>query len=114
MSDQRSLMMKALRERLVPELRRLGFKGSFPHFHRPLTTRVDFLTIQFNSAGGSFPDSERVVGSRIDGRRAIVDTDREAPLGGGRLRYTLHRRGDSWLIYNVERLVGDTWQRGTL
>ena len=54
MSDQRSLMMKALRERLVPELRRLGFKGSFPHLHRPLAIRVDFLTVQFNSAGGSF------------------------------------------------------------
>jgi hypothetical protein len=43
-----------------------------------------------------------------------VDTDREAALGGGRLRYTLHRRGDRWLIDNVKRLVGDTWQRATL
>jgi uncharacterized protein DUF4304 len=54
MSDQRSLMTSALKEKLVPELRRRGFKGSFPHFHRPLATRVDFLTVQFNSAGGSF------------------------------------------------------------
>jgi hypothetical protein len=47
-------MTSALKNRLVPELRRRGFKGTFPHFHRALATRVDFLIVQFNSAGGSF------------------------------------------------------------
>jgi hypothetical protein len=60
------------------------------------------------------PDSERMVASRIEGRRAMVDTDREAALGAGRLRYTLHRRGDRWLIDNVKRLDGDTWYRASL
>lgn len=54
MNDHRALMTKALRDKLVPELRARGFKGSLPHFRRPLQDRVDFLTVQFNSAGGSF------------------------------------------------------------
>jgi len=60
------------------------------------------------------PELERVVGSRIAGRKAIVDTDRKVALGGGRRRYTLHRRGDRWLVDNVKQLVGDTWQKATL
>ena len=54
MSDQRSLMISALKDCFVPELRRLGFTGSFPHFQRRLSQRVDFLTVQFNRDGGSF------------------------------------------------------------
>ncbi len=60
------------------------------------------------------PDSECVLGSRIEGRRAIVDTYREAALGAGRLRYTPHCRGDRWLIDDVRQLVVHTWQRATL
>ena len=52
--NQRSLMISALKDRFVPELRRLGFKGSFPHFHRPRGDRVDFLSVQFHRDGGSF------------------------------------------------------------
>ena len=47
-------MISALKATFVPELRRLGFKGSFPHFHRRLAHRVDFVTVQFNRDGGSF------------------------------------------------------------
>src|SRR5687768_16724922 len=54
MNDHRALMTKALQDKLVPELRARGFKGSLPHFRRPLPDRLDFLTVQFNLAGGSF------------------------------------------------------------
>jgi hypothetical protein len=47
-------MMAALRGHLVPRLRTKGFKGSFPHFRRIALPRVDYLTVQFYSAGGSF------------------------------------------------------------
>ena len=47
-------MMSAIKSIFVPELRGQGFKGSFPHFYRTGPTRTDFLTVQFNSAGGSF------------------------------------------------------------
>lgn len=46
-------MERALREVLVPDLRRRGFTGSFPHFRRVTAHRVDYLSVQFNSAGGS-------------------------------------------------------------
>ena len=54
MTDHRTEMMKALKEIFVPALRERGFKGSLPHFYRSTSTRADFLTIQFNSSGGSF------------------------------------------------------------
>lgn len=53
MTDHRSLMTSAIKAILVPELRRLGFKGSLPHFYRAGPARADFLTVQFHSAGGS-------------------------------------------------------------
>ena len=54
MSEERKLMEKALKEVFIPELRERSFNGSFPHFRRIKESRIDFLTIQFNSAGGSF------------------------------------------------------------
>lgn len=40
---------------IVPELRRLDFMGSFPHFRRICNNeRVDYLSFQFNKHGGSF------------------------------------------------------------
>jgi hypothetical protein len=54
MDDHRRLMISAFKTHLVPDLRRRGFKGSFPHFYRPFPSRADFLSIQFYSAGGSF------------------------------------------------------------
>ena len=53
-NPHRDAMMAALKDHLVPGLRAKGFKGSFPHFRRVLLPRVDYLTVQFNTAGGSF------------------------------------------------------------
>ncbi|HSQ30426.1 MAG TPA: DUF4304 domain-containing protein [Gemmatimonadaceae bacterium] len=47
-------MIAALRRVLVPELRRRGFVGSFPHFRRVRPTRIDLLTVQFSRWGGEF------------------------------------------------------------
>jgi hypothetical protein len=47
-------MIAELKKTAVPVLRELGFKGSFPHFRRIGLERVDVLTFQFSSGGGSF------------------------------------------------------------
>ena len=54
MSDHRALMDKALQEHFVRPLRERGFTGRAPHLRRRLADRVDYLLIQFYSAGGSF------------------------------------------------------------
>ena len=54
MSEQSARMMGALKTRFVPALRARGFVGSFPHFRRRLPDRIDYLMVQFYSAGGSF------------------------------------------------------------
>src|ERR1051325_11260706 len=50
----RHTMERALRNGCVPELRRLGFKGSFPDFYRDSGGFISLINFQFYSAGGSF------------------------------------------------------------
>jgi hypothetical protein len=59
-------MTVALKRDVVPRLRERGFKGSFPHFRRATLPRVDYLTFQFSSSGGSFV--VEVATSGTDGR----------------------------------------------
>jgi hypothetical protein len=47
-------MNAALKRVFVPHLRSSGFTGSLPHFRRKLECRIDLLSVQFFSGGGSF------------------------------------------------------------
>jgi hypothetical protein len=47
-------MNAALKRVLVPHLRSNGFTGTLPHFRRRLQDRIDLLSVQFFSGGGSF------------------------------------------------------------
>ncbi len=47
MTITRHDMIKALRTTVVPELRQLGFKGWFPHFHGDLDGHIDPLMSRF-------------------------------------------------------------------
>ena len=51
---KRDEMVLSLKEQFVPALRERGFKGSLPHFRRPMKDRIDLLTIQFDKWGGGF------------------------------------------------------------
>jgi len=51
---KRDDMISSLKKVFVPALRERGFKGSLPHFRRPLEDRIDLLTIQFDRWGGGF------------------------------------------------------------
>jgi hypothetical protein len=53
-SAPRERMNAGLKRVLVPCLRARGFTGSLPHFRRRRPTRIDLLTVQFFSGGGSF------------------------------------------------------------
>jgi hypothetical protein len=44
-------MRRLLKDAVVPSLRALGFKGSFPHFTRAHPTRLDLLSFQFSQFG---------------------------------------------------------------
>jgi hypothetical protein len=54
MKDTRQEMNAQLKTDVVPYLRSLGFRGSFPHFRRITDAGVDLLTFQFRLGGGSF------------------------------------------------------------
>ena len=53
-SSERDEMIKNLNEIVVPILRKLNFKGSFPHFRRVTIDRLNLLTFQFDRSGGGF------------------------------------------------------------
>jgi hypothetical protein len=54
MHNHRIEMDRALRDSVVPVLRRAGFKGTFPHYRRIIPKAVDLLTFQFDRNGGGF------------------------------------------------------------
>jgi hypothetical protein len=54
MSASRDKMINALRQIVVPTLRDMQFKGTFPHFKRPRESQMDLLAFQFSRWGGSF------------------------------------------------------------
>src|SRR5438105_72687 len=54
MSESRSKMVATLKELVVPQLRKRGFTGSFPHYRRQRDERIDVLSFQFNRWGGGF------------------------------------------------------------
>jgi hypothetical protein len=60
------------------------------------------------------PSRERVVRTKVVNRRAEVETERNAVLGGGPWLYVLHLHDGRWLIDNVKWNDGTTWKRGIL
>lgn len=54
LSQKRNMMISALKEVLVPEINKMGFTGSFPHFRKKENEIMGFPSIQFNRYGGSF------------------------------------------------------------
>lgn len=51
--SNRDQMKNALQQVVIPHLRNLGFKGSFPHFRRR-SDWIDIITFQFDQNGGGF------------------------------------------------------------
>lgn len=54
MTTDRAKMQRAIKHFVVPQVRALGFKGSFPHFKRRAHEEHQMLMIFFNKYGGSF------------------------------------------------------------
>ena len=52
--EGRKMMQKALKSFIIPEIRKLGFSGSYPHFRRKNGIKLEFISFQFNRYGGSF------------------------------------------------------------
>ena len=95
-----------LQKRVVPELRKRGFKGSFPHFRRVNGDSIELITFQFNKWGtgdfvieiakchndvlktswGEFVSPERINAQHLD---------RRLRLGA------LNEGSDHWFKYSV-------------
>jgi hypothetical protein len=58
-------------------------------FVRSPTNPLHRSGIWSNGLNAASPSVEQ---TELAGDKAYVDTERQAPLGGGALRYTLHRR----------------------
>jgi hypothetical protein len=48
LSTERNLMIKSLKQIVIPSLREQGFKGSYPHFYRKSDDRTELLMFQFS------------------------------------------------------------------
>ncbi|WP_146171810.1 DUF4304 domain-containing protein [Flavobacterium magnum] len=54
MSVERDHMIDSLNRIFIPELRKINFSGSFPHFRRTEGDITNLLTFQFDRHGGGF------------------------------------------------------------
>ncbi len=52
--EGRKLMDKTLKTFVVPEIRKFGFSGSYPHFRRMKDNKLEFISFQFSLYGPSF------------------------------------------------------------
>ena len=103
MLTDKDTMVVELKRRCVPVLRRLGFKGSFPHLYRVRDAHVDLLNFQFYSAGGSFCINL----SYADPKRANIyiykDTEpKKLRVNQATVRHRLgavHAGADNWFSY---------------
>ena len=50
----REQMNRAIKSIVIPEFKKQGFVGKYPHFKRIKADNIDLLTFQFNKYGGSF------------------------------------------------------------
>lgn len=109
MTDPRQAMNASLKNVVVPVLRGLGFKGTFPHFYRESAGHVDLLTFQFRLGGGSFV----VELSYADPGRENVYYDKEAQVGKLRVSQTSKRLrlgakgpgSDNWFSFEPAGLL---------
>lgn len=113
LADDRQAMIATLKQLVIPHLRALGFKGSFPHFRRLLEDRTDLLMFQFDRYGGGFvveiakcPPGDFVTswGERIPAKKLEVyylHPDRRFRLG------TASTGEDHWFRYDH----GGHWRR---
>ena len=110
--------MRAARETPDPSSYQAGvFQGMADIFSRFCTTRQRPHGRQgaFQKPPEYDPDRETLVDIEVvNPRRARVDTDRVAVLGGGRYRYILHKTNDRWLIDRLQHQCGDTWESAIL
>ena len=99
-------MDAALKVTVVPVLHERGFRGSFPHYHRPMAAHLDLLHFQYSSSGDRFV----VELSYADSPEANVCLDRDRLLPASRLRVFHTRRrfrlgasndgGDHWFVFD--------------
>lgn len=103
MIKNREQMNKAIKSIVVPHLKSVGFKGSFPHFYRQNTTHIDLLSFQFNLNGGSFV----VEIAYVDSDRNNVFLDKDTPISKFRVSQTSKRlrlgakseEKDYWFVF---------------
>jgi hypothetical protein len=108
MKFSREDQIAALKAHTVPTLRRLGFKGSFPHFFREVGGQTDLIAFQFSSFGGRLTPEISTVGPA---RNELPEPYRSLPASklrthfvGERLRLGAPRNGFPY----ADALEGET------
>lgn len=107
MSDRNRVILE-IKKIIVPELRNLGFKGSYPHFRRPNQENgFDLLSFQFNRWGGSFlielsvayPYREEYKNCYLLGLKPLEEEIKKLDVGNTFIRHRISARDDEWFHY---------------
>jgi hypothetical protein len=105
-------MIAQIQKDVVPVLRKLGFKGSYPSFRRIRPEQIDLLKFQFSTYGGRFvveiggfpPTGIEYHGTHVPPEQVTV-----SHLLGARIRLGETRdRSDHWFLYDDWNDPADT------
>lgn len=108
MEELKNKVKSQIKDSIVPELRKQGFRGSFPHFRRIFENgRVDYLSFQFNKWGGSFI-AEMAVAYPYEGKKGnfyywdevTPEFLKKSDYGYTKERLRIEPRKGGWFEYN--------------
>jgi Domain of unknown function (DUF4304) len=115
MTVDRENMQRAIKHFLVPQIRALGFKGSFPYFKRRGHEEHQMLMIFFNKYGGSFyVEAGRISDQRVRERQqhwasagkileeSSLTVGHCQPDHRGRLGPEGFSRNDHWFVFGPD------------
>ncbi len=104
LAEKRVLMISVLKEVIVPEVRKIGFTGTFPHFRKKEDEIIGLLSFQFSNWGGGF-----VVEIGKANKDTLSKSGKDIPFEKLNHTYAQYRtrikpkgiKGDYWYSYEM-------------
>ena len=105
MPATRSAADAELKRTVVPALRALGFRGSYPHFYREIAGHIDLACVQFSQSGGKFVIELSYAGpdrGNVYANTEVLASELRVSQTTERLRLgSAQPHSDHWFVFNT-------------
>ncbi len=120
--SSRDEAIRYIKSIILPELRKIGFKGSYPHFRRENAEGYDLLSFQFNKYGGSFlmemsvayPQRAEYKNCYLLGIKPYEEEIKKIDTSNTYARHRVINQEDEWFHFTddiVEDVIKTAWSK---